>query len=195
MMKDDLTDYLQQARDAMVWKLDGISEYDARRPMVMTGTNLLGLVKHLASVESGYFGGVFGEQFPEELPWDAEDAEPNADMWATPDESRDYIIDLYTRVWAHADRTIASLDLDSMGVVPWWSEARRNVTLHRMLVHVTTETHRHAGHADILRELIDGAVGHRPGTPNVSTNIDWVAYRAQLEQAANDAEQGLSLPD
>jgi hypothetical protein len=47
------------AREALVWKLDGLSEYDARRPMVPTGTNLLGLVKHVASVEAGYFGETF----------------------------------------------------------------------------------------------------------------------------------------
>ncbi|HEY1531973.1 MAG TPA: DinB family protein [Galbitalea sp.] len=194
-MKDDLTDYLQEARDAVLWKLEGLSEYEIRRPMVRTGTNLLGLVKHLASVEAGYFGGVFGDQFPEVLPWDAEDAEPNADMWATPDESREFITDLYRRVWAHSDRTIASLEIDSTSVVPWWSEARRNVTLHRMLVHVTAETHRHAGHADILRELVDGTVGYKPSSPNLPGEIDWVAYRARLEQAALDAENGASLPD
>ena len=58
--KETLVEYLQSARDAMVWKVEGLSEYDARRPMTPTGTNLLGLVKHLASVELGYFGDTFG---------------------------------------------------------------------------------------------------------------------------------------
>ena len=87
--KADLQHYLQIAREALLWKLDGLSEYDVRRPMAPTGTNLLGLVKHVASVEAGYFGDTFGRPFDEPLPWIDEDAEPNADMWATADESRD----------------------------------------------------------------------------------------------------------
>ena len=67
----------------MLWKLDGLSEYDIRRPLTPTGTNLLGLVKHLASVELGYFGEVFGRPSDIPLPWFEENAEPNADLWAT----------------------------------------------------------------------------------------------------------------
>ena len=81
--KAELHRYLQVARDALLWKLDGVSEYDVRRPLVPTGTNLLGLVKHVASVEAGYLGDTFGRPFPEPLPWFDEGAEPNADMWAT----------------------------------------------------------------------------------------------------------------
>ena len=124
----------------MLWKLDGLSEYDVRRPMVPTGTNLLGLVKHLASVEFGYFGETFGRPFSERLPWLEEGAEPNADMWATPDESRAEIIGLYHRAWAHSDATIGALALDAIGQVPWWPPERREVTLHRILVHMIAET-------------------------------------------------------
>src|SRR4051794_40601050 len=80
--------YMQRGRDALVWKLDGLSEYDVRRPLTPTGTNLLGIVKHVASVEAGYLGDTFGRPFPEPLPWFDEGAEANADMWATPEESR-----------------------------------------------------------------------------------------------------------
>ena len=97
-VKEDLAHYLQRGRDVVLWKLEGLSDYDARRPMVSTASNLLGIVKHLASVETGYFGDVFGRPFPEPLPWMVDDAEPNADMWATADESREYIVDLYRRV-------------------------------------------------------------------------------------------------
>jgi uncharacterized damage-inducible protein DinB len=186
-MKEDLTRYLQQARDVMLWKLDGASEYDVRRPMVPTGTNLLGLVKHVATVESGYFGAVFGRPYPEALPWDEDDAEPNADMWATADQSREFIIDLYRRVWTHSDATIAALDLDATGLVPWWPPERQQVTLHLILVHMIAETNRHAGHADILRELIDGVVGHRPGVSGVYEGADWESYNQRLEQAALQA--------
>jgi hypothetical protein len=85
--KAELRHYLQVGREALVWKLEGLSEYQVRRPMVPTGTNLLGLIKHVASVEAGYFGATFGRPFEEPLPWLDEGAEPNADMWATPEES------------------------------------------------------------------------------------------------------------
>ena len=110
--KAHLSQYLQRARDALLWKLDGLSEYDIRRPLTPTGTNLLGLVKHVASVEAGYLGGTFGRPFGEPFPWFADEAEPNADMWATAEESREQIVDLYQRVWAHSDKTVAALPLD-----------------------------------------------------------------------------------
>ncbi len=184
--KETLLRYLQVARDALLWKLDGLSEYDARRPLTPTATNLLGIVKHVASVEAGYLGDCFGRPFPQTFPWFADDAEPNADMWALPDQSREEIVDLYHRVWAHSDATVAGLELDAVGAVPWWPEDRRQVTLHQILVHITTETHRHAGHADIVRELIDGAVGLRPGAENLPDGDEdwWNTYREQVEEAA-----------
>ena len=186
--KDDLHRYLQAARDAVLWKLDGLSEYDVRRPMTPTGTNLLGLVKHLASVELGYFGDTFGRPSGEPLPWFEDDAEPNADMWAAPDESRDSIVSLYRRAWAHADATIDSLPLDAVGRVPWWPEERREATLHRILVHMIAETDRHAGHADIVRELIDGVVGMRAVDDNMAPGDAewWESYRNRLEQGARE---------
>jgi uncharacterized damage-inducible protein DinB len=184
--KADLRRYLQIAREALLWKLDGLAEYDVRRPMVPTGTNLLGLVKHVASVEAGYFGATFGRPFPEPLPWLEEDAEPNADMWATAEESREQVVGLYHRVWAHSDATIETLALDAIGHVPWWPPERSEVTLHRILVHMIAETDRHAGHADVVRELIDGAVGLRPDNNNLPP-VDqawWESYRERLEQVA-----------
>ncbi len=185
-MKPDLIRYLQQGRDVLLWKLDGLSDYDIRRPMVPTGTNLLGIVKHVATTEAGYFGGVFGRPFLEDLPWTMDGAEPNADMWATADESRQFIIDLYWRVWAHSDATIAELGLEAPGEVDWWPEERRHVTLHRILVHMVVETNRHAGHADILRELIDGTAGHNPVNDNLDNPANWEEQRAMLEEAARE---------
>jgi Protein of unknown function (DUF664) len=187
--KADLWRYLQRGREAVLWKLDGLSEYDIRRPMVPTGTNLLGLVKHLASGELGYFGEVFGRPSGEPLPWLDEGAEPNADMWATVGQSREEIIGLYHRAWAHSDATIAALALDATGHVPWWPEDRRDPTLHQVLVHVIAETDRHAGHADIVRELIDGAAGLRADNDNLppADRAWWEGHRARLERAARDA--------
>lgn len=124
--KSILQQYLQTGREVLLAKLDGVGEYDARRPMVPTGTNLLGVVKHVASVEAGYLGDCFGRPFEQPFPWFADDAESNADMWATADESRASIVDLYHRVWRHSDATIAALDLDAAGRVPWWREPGRH---------------------------------------------------------------------
>jgi uncharacterized damage-inducible protein DinB len=181
--------YLQRIREALVWKLDGASEYDIRRPLTDTGTNLLGLVKHVASVEAGYLGESFGRPFDEPLPWFDEGAEPNADMWATPDESREDIVGLYHRVWAHSDATIEALPLDAEGRVPWWPPDAGETTLHRILVHVIAETNRHTGHADIVRELIDGSAGYSATSANMAPgDADWWAqYRERLEQAARQA--------
>ena len=189
--KAELRLYLQRGRDALLWKLDGLPEYDIRRPVTPTGTNLLGLVKHVAWLEAGYFGETFGRPFGEPAPWTDETAEPNADMWATAAESREDIIGLYRRAWAHADQTIGELPLDAVGYVPWWPAGRNEATLHRILVHMTTETDRHAGHADILRELIDGAAGHRPDYDNMppGDRAWWDEYRATLERVAREAGQ------
>jgi uncharacterized damage-inducible protein DinB len=184
--KAALKRYLQLVREALVWKLEGLSEYDVRRPMVPTGTNLLGLVKHVASVEAGYLGEVFGRPFPEPLPWLGDDAEPNADMWATADESRQEIIDLYKRVWTHADTTVDLLDLDAEGTVAWWPAERNPVSLHVIVVHMIAETDRHAGHADIVRELIDGSSGLRVDNSNLP-HADaewWLEYRRRIEGIA-----------
>ncbi|SMH50247.1 Protein of unknown function [Rathayibacter oskolensis] len=185
--KQTLLRYLQEGRDVLLSKLEGLSEYDVRRPLVPTGTNLLGLVKHVAGTEAGYLGATFGRPFPEPMPWMEEESEPNADMWATPEESREQVIDLYRRVWAHSEATVAALPLDAPGLVPWWTN--RDVTLHRILVHITVETHRHAGHADILRELIDGQAGLRsPGDNLPAVPAEWWPdHVARLEAVARAA--------
>ena len=189
--KSDLRLYLQAAREALLWKLDGLSEYDVRRPLVPTGTNLLGLVKHVANVELGYLGVTFGRPFAEPLPFLDYDVEVNADMWATAEESREQIVGRYHRAWAHSDATIESLELGATGHVPWWPADRREVTLHRVLVHLIAETHRHAGHADIVRELIDGAAGLQRERANVAPGDRawWERYRDRVERAARDARE------
>jgi uncharacterized damage-inducible protein DinB len=186
--KSDLRRYLQQARDAMLWKLDGLSDYDIRRPLTPTGTNLLGLVKHLTACEYGYFGDTFGRPSPDALSWSGEDA--NADMFATASESRDFITGLYRNAWAHADVTFDTLDLDAVGQVAWWGD-RGEVNLHRILIHMIAETHRHAGHADIIREMIDGTAGLRADNSNLPDEDAawWATYRSRVEEAARAAAQ------
>jgi uncharacterized damage-inducible protein DinB len=160
--------------------------------MTPTGTNLLGLVKHVASVQLGYFGEVFGRPVDASLPWFDEDAEPDADMWATAAETRDSIVALHELSAEHSDATIDALPLDATGEVPWWPAERRVVTLHQILVHMCVETARHAGHADIIRELIDGVAGIGPGDANITkrNRQEWADYRERLEAAARTAGSG-----
>lgn len=183
--KQILCAYLTRSRDAVLWKLEGASERDLRMPMTPTGTNLLGVVKHLATVEAEYFGACIGVPWPEPMPWAAEGAETNADMWATADETPEQVIDLYRRVIAFADANIAALPLDAPAEVPWWG-VDDQVTLGWLLTHMIAETDRHAGHLDIVRETIDGERGHRSGVSNVPDLDDdwWRAYVARLRALA-----------
>ena len=181
-----LVRYLDLAHDALLWKLDGLSEYDVRRPLTPTGTNLLGIVKHVAWVELGYFGDTFDR--PHGIAAPANEEEPNADMYAGGDESRADILALFAAARAHAAATIEALDLDAEGRVPWWGDVNP-VSLQWIIVHMTAEVNRHLGHADILREQLDGAVGHRDGVDNLP-DVDaeyWPTYVAELEQIARAA--------
>ncbi|MGC5078155.1 DinB family protein [Agrococcus sp. DT81.2] len=185
--KETLVRYLHAQQDALRWKLEGVSERDARMPMTPTGTNLLGLVKHVASVASEYFGHCIGRPFPEHLAWTDEDAEDNADMWAGPDESLESVLGLWDRVWAHADAGFAELPLNAPAHVPWWQQG--DTTLHRLIVHMIAEVGRHAGHADIVREAIDGAAGLRDGVSNLPEQDAewWAAYVERLRATAEAA--------
>jgi Protein of unknown function (DUF664) len=182
--KEYLHGDLRWIREALVWKLDGLSEYDIRRPLTTTGTNLLGLIKHLATWEARYFGDVFDRPFPEPLPrWDDE-ATDGTDMWATENETREEIIGFYRRASEHSDATINALPIDAPGYVPWWP--RPDVKLFNIMVHILADTNRHAGHADILREQLDGAVGTDPqgGALYQYDAAFWEDRCAKIEQAA-----------
>lgn len=184
-VKAELHGYLRGARETLVWKLEGLGEYDVRRPLTPTGTNLLGLVKHNAGTHLRYFGEVFGRPHDPSLTGVRDDDEPDADMWANADESRDAIVDLHRGACAFADATIDELPLDAIGRVWWWGDSP--VTLHHVLVHVTSETQRHAGHADIVRELIDGSAGLLRAHDNLRNNGDpaaWRRLRDRIEDAA-----------
>jgi len=189
--KANLKGYLQGGRDTLLWKLNGVSEYDIRRPLVPTGTNLLGLVKHKAHTEFVYFGDTFERPSGEPLTW-FQSAEPNADMWGTAKESREDIVELYRRAWAHSDATIDALALDSIGHVPHWPAGQNEVTLHEVLVQVIVDTQRHAGHADIIRALIDGVAGLLEGGSNMPSTDEawWAGYRDRRQRVAEEAGRG-----
>jgi hypothetical protein len=186
LAKDYLHGQLTSTRQTLVWKLDGLSEYDVRRPLTATGTNLLGLVKHLATLEAWYFGAVFDRPFPEPLGrWQDADG---SDLWVSRDETREQIADFYQRACGHADATIDELPADAPGHVPWWS--RPDVTLFTIVVHVLQETTRHAGHADILREQIDGRTGVRAQYEKRIDAAAREAHWAKIERAAQEAAGG-----
>lgn len=186
--KSVLQHYLQQARDSVIWKLDGLSERQARQPRTVSGNNLLGVLKHCLNVEAGYFGPTFGREFPtpEELvqPEDY-DRDPQSDWYAREDETKDQLVDLYRRVGLFADQTIEQLPLDAKGQVPWWPPEKRAVTLQRVIIHVTYDVARHAGHADIMREEHDGEIGWERENRNVPGGYDWTAYVEKLTQLAD----------
>lgn len=181
--------YVQRSRERVLSRLDGLSEYDARRPLTPTGTNLLGLVKHLTGVEFEYLGDCVGRAAPVRLPW-VEDGSiwDNADMWATAEESRDDLIGLYRSAWAHSDESIRELGLGAPAHVPWWPEERRDTSLGALVLRVLVETSQHAGHADIVRELIDGRAG--ADRDEVGDSRWWTDYLARVQQSADAHRSG-----
>lgn len=181
--KDYLHRQLRVTREVLVWKLDDLSEYDIRRPLTVTGTNLLGLVKHMATWEVRYLGEVFGRPFPESLPrWQDADG---SDLWVTPEETREQVIGFYRRAWSHVDATITELPVDALGHVPWWPSPA--VKLFNMMVHVLQDTTRHAGHADILREQLDSRTGVMAEYEEQINAAARETHRAKIERAAQVA--------
>jgi len=153
--KESLQASLNRHRDVVLWKLEGLDDAALRRPMVPSGTTLLGLVKHLAAVDYSWFCTTFGRE-TEPLPFDPDDAD--ADLRVNPDETTADIVEFYRRARAAADAAIDELDLDDVGTA-WFGDP---VSLRWVLIHMIEETARHAGHLDILRELIDGSTGDFP---------------------------------
>jgi len=177
--------YYTIRRKALISKVEDLPEREARMPRTPTGTNLLGIVKHVLNVEAIYLGKTFGRPFPhpEELISEEDyEADPQVDWYATEEESVAGIVDLYRRVIAHADETVLSLDLDAIGHVEHWGGAE--VTLHQILVHNFNDLTQHNGQADILREMVDGSVGWKEPGDNMPDGYDWPAYVAKLTALA-----------
>jgi hypothetical protein len=191
-MTEELLGYLQQGRDGLLRSLDGLSDYDVRRPLTPSGTNLLGLVKHVAGVELAYLGDSVGRPSGERLPW-VEDGSiwDSADMWATAEQSREDLVALYRRASAHCDAVVRELALDAPATVVWWPEERRHTTLGSLLVRCVAEVSQHAGHADVLRESIDGRGGR--DHDEMGGDAWWTAYVARIQAAADAHRTGARL--
>ncbi|WP_405057155.1 DinB family protein [Kribbella sp. NBC_01505] len=151
-MKLELLESLRRSRAQVLAAVEGVSEYDRRRPMVASGTNLLGLVKHLAGEEHGYLGESLGHTPALRPTWFRDNPHDEQDLWATPEESTDYITGVYRELSAKADQVILSLDLESPAYVAHWPI--HETTLGFLLFTMAAETAQHAGHATALRQLI-----------------------------------------
>ena len=182
-MSADLHRYLQQGRDALLRTLDGVGEYDVRRPLVPSGTNLLGLVKHLAGVELGYLVESVGREAPV-LPWNEDGSVwDSADMWATPGQSRDHLVGLYRQAWGLSDASLAEVPLEAPAEVAWWPQDTRHTTFGHLVVRVVAETAQHAGHAEVLRESLDGQAGRDHDAQGDSQW--WIDHVARVQAAAD----------
>ena len=183
-LKADLHRYLEESRGALLRALDGLSDFDARRPMTPSGTNLLGLVKHLTGIELGYLGDSVGRPAPVVLPWEQDGSVwEGADMWATAEESREWLLDLYRTAGRHSDESLVQLPLEARASVSWWPEQRRVTTFGHLLTRVVAETARHAGHADILREGVDGQGGTDHDAQGDARS--WASYVGRIQAAAD----------
>ncbi|MFT3889559.1 MAG: DinB family protein [Arachnia sp.] len=185
-VKEALVRYLASARNALLSKVEGLSERDARLPRTATGTNLAGLVKHCAMIEHGYLVECLGQPSPLTLPKIDFDADPNADLYLAADESVASAVAHYRAVAEVVEATVARLPLDAPGTVPWWGD-RGATTLAVLLPHVLAEVARHAGHADVVREAIDGVAGLRTQGDNLWAPDDgWPAHVDRLTALADN---------
>jgi Protein of unknown function (DUF664) len=164
--------------------VDGLDDYDARRPLTPTGTNILGLIKYLSGVETSRLGECVERPSTVRLPW-VEDGSiwDGADMRAAADQSRDHIVGLYHEAWTHSNTSISGLPLDAPACVSSWPAERRETTLGHLVVRVVAETAQHAGHIDILRESIDGQAGG--DHDDIGDAEYWARYVAQIQAAAD----------
>ena len=176
-----LRTHLALAQNHLLWKLEGLTDEQLRRPMTKTSTNLIGIVKHLTGVTAHYLVSSFGRE-REFFAWELGD-DPEfwygGDMWALPDESPAELMAAYRRACDAALASIDALDLDAVGT----HHTGVKVSLRWMILNVLSDTVRHLGHADVVRENIDGAVG---GDPVLSSTVDraddeyWSTFRKRM---------------
>jgi uncharacterized damage-inducible protein DinB len=149
---DMLNAFLDYHRATLLWKVSGLSDEQLRRPMVPSGVSLLGIVKHLGYVEQNWFQVAFQGRDGLPVPWSDED--PDADFRIEADETTEAVLDFYREEVAHSRQAIVGASVEDVERHP-----KRIATLRWILIHMIEETARHNGHADILREQIDGATG------------------------------------
>ena len=149
-----LTQQLDFHRATLLRKLEGLDAEQLRRPMTASGLSLLGLVKHLADTEQGWFLKIYGGSPEPDL--FATEGDPTAEFRVEAEETTDAIVEAYVRTCERARAVVAAGGLDDVVTTPSGAEAN----LRAILLHLIQETARHNGHADIIREAIDGTTGH-----------------------------------
>jgi uncharacterized damage-inducible protein DinB len=150
--KELLMAWLDYHRATLLRKIDGLTDEQLRRQMTPSGLSLLGLVKHLGYVERGWFRIIYaGEQ----LSRPSYEHNRPAEFRIEPDETTQQIIDFYKGEVAAARKIVAGGDLDAVAQ----HHPTLKPTLRWIVTHMIEETARHNGHADIMRELIDGTTG------------------------------------
>ncbi len=164
--KETLLGFLNNQRAALAWKVHGLPLEEVKRPMVESGTSLLGVARHLACVELFWFGDVIARgdyEVPGDMAgwwrnvtemWESGKDE-DADFRIGEDETVDQILEYYETAVGISNEIIGRMELDHV-------DAERGVSLRWVMVHMIEETARHAGHADIIREQLDGFTGHLP---------------------------------
>ncbi|KWR71079.1 hypothetical protein RN04_10200 [Arthrobacter sp. W1] len=184
-----LREYLNDAREAILWKCEGLSDAQARTPLTATGTHVMGLLLHLAVTEAGYFIECLGQKIENPLIRDImADDDAQADFRPPSNMTLADAMNLYREATSAADEVLDHSELNSPAIVPWWG-THRHTTVERLLTHMIAESHRHAGHMDIVREQLDGFVGLRPAAPNIPdlTPAQWDEERLRLRGIADNA--------
>ena len=143
--------FLDFLRATLLWKIDGLSDDDLRRPLTPSGVCLLGIVKHSAYVERSWFRRVFAAE-DVSFPWTETD--PDADWRIEPNETTAAIVAFYQDECARSRAIVAGRAWDEVA-----GREGREQTLGWIMTHMVEEVARHCGHADILREQIDGQTG------------------------------------
>ena len=153
--RDALQSYLDEMRQALVRKVGGLSEQDARRASTVSSLSLLAIVKHSAVWERRWFQVVFAGR-PDSDGWPAVRGEPDGTFALGDDDTVDSVLaDYQTQIAASRD-ILATSDLDA----PCALSDLVDENLRWVAMHMIQETARHAGHADIIREAIDGSRGY-----------------------------------
>ena len=147
--RETLTQQLDFHRATLLHKMDGLGDEQLRQPMTASGLSLLGLVKHLAGTEQGWFLKIFGGIDEPDL------FDPDAEFQVGPEETADELVGLYVRTCDRARDVVAEGTLDDVVIMPWGAP----VNLRAILAHMIQETARHNGHADVIREELDGTTG------------------------------------
>jgi hypothetical protein len=153
--RDGLIEFLDYQREALIKKLQGVSDEDARRAPTVSSLSLLSLVKHSAIWERRWFQVIVGgRSFAGEWP-EVRTDEPDATFQLADSDTVETVVAYYREQIAESQQILEPLDLDAPCARPEMAEQN----LRWVALHMIEETARHAGHADIIRETIDGSRG------------------------------------